>query len=204
MTTAPLLSRDLLNELEARLRAARAPVAERLQPGLSEAQIDELTTPLGLQLPYEAREWWMWRDGVAVSPGGDASVRTLGRFQLAPLAELVEHCLMVRELYADVEAENPGLELWSEAWFPVLRADTREDVVCDCSIQGRAPTPIQAFDPEFLDEDKKEAPSFGTLVSWWVEALDEGVLRYDPRAGTWRTDRDAHRRLHPERASWFL
>jgi hypothetical protein len=58
-----LLTEHLLEELAERWRALRAPIADSLRPGLSDAEMDALVSPLGLRLPHEARVWWGWHDG---------------------------------------------------------------------------------------------------------------------------------------------
>ena len=64
MTT--LLDRDLLDRLEARLRAAGSLIVDAWAPGLTDTQIDDLLQPLGIDLPEEARAWWRWHDGILV------------------------------------------------------------------------------------------------------------------------------------------
>jgi hypothetical protein len=66
-----------------------APIVDHLQPGLSDEQMDELTAPLGLSLPVEARRWWGWHDGVDPASAriqADRMVGPLWRYQ--PLSEV--------------------------------------------------------------------------------------------------------------------
>ena len=67
--TAPVLTADLLETLERGWARQSAPVMEHLRPGLSPERIDDLTAPVGLRLPVEARIWWGWHDGVDVRLG---------------------------------------------------------------------------------------------------------------------------------------
>jgi cell wall assembly regulator SMI1 len=57
------LTEDLLEQLAARWREQGMPIVESLRPGLSDAEMDELTQPLGVLLPREARTWWGWHNG---------------------------------------------------------------------------------------------------------------------------------------------
>lgn len=50
-----LLTLDLLGELEERWRSQRVPLLDQLSPGLSDGEMDRLTSGIGLRLPDEAR-----------------------------------------------------------------------------------------------------------------------------------------------------
>src|SRR4051812_33459285 len=63
--TDRLLDGDLLSQLEERWRSQGAAIADRLRPGLSSIEIDEVTAGSGLTLPTEAKTWWGWHDGAA-------------------------------------------------------------------------------------------------------------------------------------------
>lgn len=53
---------DLLERFASALRARGIPVDD-LMPGLGDDEIDEITGPVGLELPEEVRAWWRWHDG---------------------------------------------------------------------------------------------------------------------------------------------
>jgi len=74
-----LLTTDLLDRFEARLRGAGAPIVDAWAPGLTDAQIDELVRPLGIDLPKEARVWWRWHNGVDREASRRFSSLILGR-----------------------------------------------------------------------------------------------------------------------------
>jgi cell wall assembly regulator SMI1 len=57
------LTEALLEDLAAQWRKHDAPIARRLAPGLSDAEMDALAAPLGLGVPPEARAWWGWHNG---------------------------------------------------------------------------------------------------------------------------------------------
>jgi hypothetical protein len=55
---------------------------------------------------------------------------------------------------------------------------------CGCS-EG-APTPIRHVDHEFFDRSRTPvADSLGTVVTWWIDALDRGAWTYDRGRGYW-------------------
>jgi hypothetical protein len=60
----PVLDDAGLAEYVERLRSLGVPVDALNEPGLSDAEMDEMTAVIGLVLPGEARVLWRWHDGV--------------------------------------------------------------------------------------------------------------------------------------------
>ena len=62
-------------------------------------------------------------------------------------------------------------------------------MVCDCSVPEGAPTPIRQVDLEFFNgAAEPAAPSLGTVVSWWIDALDRGAWTYNLALQRWEED----------------
>jgi hypothetical protein len=53
----------VLPALEAQWVRFGAPIAERLRPGLSAVQLNDIEASLSFGLPHELRELWAWHDG---------------------------------------------------------------------------------------------------------------------------------------------
>lgn len=190
--TPPVLTTELLEALERRWHEQDVPLATRLQPGLSEAEIDAATAPLDLRLPIEARRWWGWHDGVPTSAVRTARDRAIvgPGIEFVPLQESVQQCIRRRERSARA-AERPGAVaelLWAPHWFPITH--TSGPVVCDCSVAEGDPTPILLYEPGSLLEGIHEprARSFGELVTWWIDALDSGAWRYHADDERWTAE----------------
>jgi hypothetical protein len=83
----PLLTEGLLEQLAARWRTHGLLIVESLRPGLSDAEMDELTEPLGIVLPREARTWWRWHDGASTEGGGSCNLGPLRLY--SPLSDAV-------------------------------------------------------------------------------------------------------------------
>ena len=71
-------------------------VVDHLGPGLSDAEMDALTEPVGIILPEEARVWWGWHDGtdpLKIDPirGEQFAMLAPGRIFL-PLGQAVKEC----------------------------------------------------------------------------------------------------------------
>src|SRR4051812_43288504 len=69
------LSIELLEAVRDRWQQDGAPTADALRPGLTDAEMDDLTAPLDLRLPPEARTLWGWHDGAELG----LNVRWIGR-----------------------------------------------------------------------------------------------------------------------------
>ena len=196
----PLLDIHLLDELLARWRDQRAPIADRLEPGLPNAAMDELTSPLGLRLPAEARVWWGWRDGAPQDETRLLTSRQMGTFGLPflSLEEAVAEYRSRRDAAQEAAArqgDNAPAELadpdywWDLSWFPITVTGNGTAVACDCSVGPEAPTPIRAIrwgsGPDFGDV---VLPSMRELVKWWIDAFDNGTFRFDAESNLWTGD----------------
>jgi hypothetical protein len=107
-------------------------LADRWRPGLSDAQIDELLLPAGIDLPEEARVWWRWHDGQQVA--ADGTVLTLGGRQFPSLEYSVEWYENFRGLFCEAEGVDGLLLALLEQ--PVLHFD--------CSRGRNQPVPVYA------------------------------------------------------------
>jgi len=194
-----LLHTDLLEELAARWRAQRAPIADGLRPGLSDAEIDALTGPLDLDLPEEARVWWGWHDGVARHPSGLLVYQQMGGIGLPffSLEEAVARYRSRRSMAVDAATHGrPGEPLssadywWHPSWFPITDTDWAATIACDCDVAAGAPSPVRVVHWEdYSEAGAVAASSLGEVVRWWIEALDSGRFRYDAARNAWWADR---------------
>ena len=170
-----MLTADLLEAFLASLTRAGFPTVERLYPGLTDEQMDEITAPLGMTLPTEARVWWSRQNG------GDKALIASYRY-CAPLEEMVAQAQQSRQLQREV-SEEVGNTTWNDRLLP-LTLDPDTIFACDCSVAPGAPTPISVWIPKDA-EDLREPilPSFGSLVEIWITAIEEGLYQYLPDKG---------------------
>jgi hypothetical protein len=192
--TAPVLTADLLETLETGWARQSAPVMEHLRPGLSPERIDDLTAPLGLRLPVEARIWWGWHDGVDVRLGPRTELGPSLPF--LPLEAAIDLCLLLRDQAAHVWGERADY-WWRTSWFPIT--ERLGAIRCECGVEEGAPTPIFWADSHDHDANGLTIPkleSLGSLVAWWGEALETGAWRYDHKNHRWKRDPE---RLPPDR-----
>jgi hypothetical protein len=187
MTDLPaLLSPVLLAELEARWRRQGAPIASCLRDGRPQNSYDEAFAEYGLAVPDEVRTWWSWHDSAEASmPQSTVLLGTGWVFFSLERArrELKEQ----RERAATISPSDPSL-LWDAAWLP-LSTDAHGGVLLvDGTTNLAGPTPVYYTEPESGGRTRSvPAPSFGTLVGWWIDALDRGA-GWDSTENRWRYD----------------
>jgi cell wall assembly regulator SMI1 len=187
------LSIELLESLRERWERIGAPIALGLAPGLSEDEIDSRMEPIGLTLPTEARLWFRWHDGVPhVVPPLLKEARWLGLYEFMQLAEAVEEykkwiAISHEAATADRAGRTGDPEfVWVRAWFPFLSSGGGYPVVCDCAGDPADPAPIHSYHAEFYEESRRPVvQSFGTMVRWFVQAIDAGAWYYDQYRGQW-------------------
>jgi hypothetical protein len=61
--------RELLEELEARLRAFGAPIAGAFLPGASPERVRSALEAEGVSAHEDLVAWWSWHDGAAIDDG---------------------------------------------------------------------------------------------------------------------------------------
>jgi hypothetical protein len=151
----------ILDEFLGALRSLGAPVAETLAPGLSDAGIDRLLAPLGIDLPEEARVWWRWRNGTDPA-APDARIQFGDR-----------HFLSLQENLADYDGFNLIFEPdgLSKLLQPV---DQKPYIVFDC--RGPRDAPVPVLWTEDIGPLEPWAPSIGSLVLRWIETLNSGDI----------------------------
>jgi len=175
-----ILTTTLLERFYAALDAQQMPIATVLAPGLSDAEIDELTAPLGIALPDELRLLWKWHDGVnAPPPPRDANYGLGPDRWFAPLSKMVEACITWREIAAEV---SETMQTWEPTWFPVVLGGVTP--AADTAVAPDEPTPIHMVDPHLSRWPREpDLPSLGALIEIWTIALEERVIRREPDSG---------------------
>lgn len=188
MSAVPLLTERMLEDLRARWTEQEAPISVDLQAGLSEAEISAETQRLGLTLPIEARTWWAWHNGTTRPVTSHAIGLDL---VYLTLQAAVTRCQRERE--GATTAVEEGLDpedAWQHVWFPLAGGGDGAVMACDCSVEDGAPTPIRYvhWDKAGSGSFIPVAPSLGTVVSWWIEAIDAGAWHFDKLQERWAAD----------------
>lgn len=169
----PYLDDAILSAFEGALEGAGAAITKAWAPGLTDAEIDVLCLPLGLNLPEEARRWWRWRNGfVEGTPPPRQDV--IPRRALFDLALVLEYVAFGRTLAEPGEAE-PGLQ-------PV---GDQPKIWWDCSGAFDDPVPVRT--QEDIDDPIPALPSIGALVTKWTELIETGVFTTGEH-GLWTWD----------------
>jgi cell wall assembly regulator SMI1 len=183
---APLLTEEMLEALVARWREQGAAIADDLRPGLAEAEMRAATEPFGLTLPAEARVWWGWHDGTASMTGTSALGLDLLYLPLSTALAVYQTQLRIAAQVAEGADSLAAGDVWPRSWLPLSTKGAGMMMVCDCGVPEGAPTPIRHVDHEFFDRSRTPvANSLGTVVTWWIDALDRGAWTYNRERRSW-------------------
>jgi cell wall assembly regulator SMI1 len=188
------LTLALLDELGALWQRHGMPVARRLTPGLTDAEIDALASPLGLRVPAEARTWWRWHNGAH-----DTSILTSGGKEYSSLERCLGSVAEMRGIAREVtrpyrlstsEAEEMERGVWNWDWLPLCADGVGGMLVVDAAAgtPAREQCPVRYRTRDDGSNAALVAPSIGALVHEWIRALAEGTGSYDEREDRWTLD----------------
>lgn len=162
--TPALLNSDHLERFASLLRARGIPVDD-LQPGLTDAQIDEITGPVNLELPDEMRAWWRWRNG--------EPARTY-----IPILPAREPLSLQEAVDSYINRVDSGLIEPARSLCPVIE---RPLIFVQCTGAGAIAAPVYRSH-DYPDPPELVLPSFGELVLTWISYI-ENVYSVDPDGG---------------------
>jgi len=162
---------------EARLRDLGLPVVDRLRPGLSREQVDQIGAEFGVRLSQDAAAVWMWHDGDREHSDDDWRVPSLTPFKVfCGLRSALERSAMMHRITWTDAFEDP--QPWGPEWEGHFRS--QYVIVLD---DGNRPLTMDCTDPAASDSPTGlYAPGFGIgatiplaeRVGWWHWALDNG------------------------------
>jgi hypothetical protein len=166
------LNRDLLQRLEAAWRAQGALIADALAPGLTDAEMDHLTTAAGLKLPAEAQLWWSWHNGVTtLTPPESGDIGPNVGFYSLPQA--------LEELNNEIVRE-----LAPTTWLPL--AQITGGLLCiDCAAPETAPVHRIDWQTGFL----QGTDTMGETIELWLRLYETHTWAWNP-AGWWDFNED--------------
>lgn len=107
-----------LDKLDEHLRRQGAQIADVLEPGLSEHDIDDaVMDSVGLRLPAEARTWFGWHNGtrrLTLADGCPGAAYLPTGFTVLSLAQAIDDCRSRRTIARDQESD--GVFTAAEWW----------------------------------------------------------------------------------------
>ena len=144
-----MLTEQMLETLEARWREQGAVIAHDLRPGLTAAEMQAATEPLGITLPTEARVWWGWHDGTASTTGTSALGLDLLYLPLTTALAVYGNQLSIAARVAAGPDRLTPEDVWPRTWLPLSTKGNGALMACDCAVPDGAATPIRHVDHEF-------------------------------------------------------
>ena len=169
--------RELLEELDERLRAFGAPIAGAFLPGTAPERIQAALQAEGVPAHEDLIAWWSWHDGAAIDappvddgPGiffrGENTL--LEPWHVLSLNEALRNRRWFRELDDRLPAE----------WIPVALVDGRPVLLADAGAEG--PAPLHILDEGQLGPPPVLFASLREFVELVVRAFDAGAVRPSP------------------------
>jgi hypothetical protein len=182
------LDERLLARFDRCLSDQRLPWLASRRPSRPDAEITQLATSAGIQLPPELRLWWSWFNGVSTDE----------RVEITPVMEALalETAILGRadmqagaaELAASSGRDEPRARsaerLWLSSLLPLFGTGGDATIAADAGV-GPA-TPLHMV--WWQDGDHPVvmvAPSLGDAVHRWVEMYEAGYYRWDVEEGDW-------------------
>lgn len=171
-----------LATFEQRLVTSGAGIHRYLLPGIPEAEVRRKLSAIGMEPPQELVEWFAWHNGVR-----DPLYKTSGDGWLLKWAPL-----SLRDAIADWHGrDKEEYWEWRSEWLPIALSGPATLAVHCAPPQGREAT-LRCADPWLGLFDEKQVPSFTgftAVVTWWIEAIDQGWYEYVPAHDLWDTSR---------------
>jgi cell wall assembly regulator SMI1 len=196
MTDEPrALDTDLLTEYAALLASQGVPTDQWDRPGLTDAQLDEATAALGLDLPEEARVIWRWHDGIESSAGANA-LGAVGEQLLSiasAVAEAQEHRTLLTKACREMGTE--GDPRYHPGWLPLIGPEY--PLVIDCRVGRNDPSPVRIISWEDPNPPPVVARSIGEVFALWGDLIRMGAWLWNTDSADWEVDTDRLPADHP-------
>jgi hypothetical protein len=153
-----MLDDQILHALEERWQTHGAETLSRMEPGLSDDEIDRAAAALDFDLPDEVRTLFRWRDGSGLYP----MIWTRGMTSL-------EQSIKQTHEMEDIDQD------WPPGWFNVM--NDRPYVIFDCTGAVDAPVPVWHYD--FGPLTRPVFASVGEMFAFWIDLIDDGTMYWD-------------------------
>ena len=163
---------DAIRRLERWLKANRPDYLAQLQPGATDAQLDELEATLDVKLPEALRELYKWRNG---QPDDCYDGLSHNR-EFSNINTVRENWEMLTEM---IGADFEHSHWWRRSWVPFLYNGGGDHVVVDVEGSfGGERGQVLRFWHDWEDRSIV-APSIQSWLEHFVIALETGVLRWN-------------------------
>jgi hypothetical protein len=158
-----MIDEELLSRLERRWHELGSTMLSRMEPGLDDAQIDQIAAPLDFRIPEEVRRLYRWHAGSSLSDIVYSRV-------LLPLQVSVDDTL-------DFLATDDD---WKPGWLKFM--NEKPYIALDCSGNYEGPVAVWHYDYMSEPPTRPVFESIGDMFAFWLRLLDEGVMYWDAPA----------------------
>lgn len=170
-----------LEEYEAELRRAGAPVVSNLSAGISDTTIRELEQRFGVELPDEVRAVWQWHNGVERVSGSWGPERMLVPYRAF---DDLETSLAFARDFVKVIAENNPTSEYAHRVFVSLLVDNVGFMI---NLTPGEPPLTYMNDPMSWSLSDYAVLPIAERIEWWTRAIKTGAWQINER-GEWVLD----------------
>ena len=171
----PEMLREILPQFESQLRTAGFPV-ERLAPGISRGELEDELSETGLTIPDEVCALLGWHNGM------------LDDTWLVPRFQFASASMICRDYVATWPPHGTEEWQWNPTWLRLMGPNLG-GLAVRCDADQAQPPLVRVVSPEWSTQPdfvEHQVVSLCTPVSWWIDALKDGAIRFN---GTWERDR---------------
>jgi hypothetical protein len=188
---------ELLVRYEELALLAGVPMEATLRPGISEDQVRSVLGEVGLTPPTELVAWFGWHNGCADSGQAGLALRTFPNFVMAGAEEaaanyrtgILEYFPPWLPPETELSAERGDIFGIGEGWLMLTGSNRGYAIECT---ERDGPSPRIRYANEQFGEPGTEnffrAVSLCTIVTWWIEAFDNGAYRWNRERLMWDFD----------------
>lgn len=150
----------------AKLTALGSPIAELLEPGLTDQDLQAIETTLPFVFPDSVREMYKWHNGTPLVDGTtffpywgfDTIAESLGRYKV-------------------LAAPDPDRTWWTDRWFPIFSASDISSVGIVCGDSAQKDGEIVRF--EYMLGTEVAHDSLEAMLQTILEAYESGIIFAD-------------------------
>jgi cell wall assembly regulator SMI1 len=147
-----------------------------LKPGISQTEIEKVTTSLNLHLPQEIRELYFWANGDYV--GGEKAFAGLQFLSLQEASETYHKTLREAKKQALIFGRDASETWWNQRWFPIFGMEEGYYFIITSEEQTKA-SPVFCYDYKDWDNlrPKYKYTNLLSMIQTIAECYETGAYR---------------------------
>ena len=190
----PGLLRALLEKLENAVSAVGSPAGQWLEDGIAPDEVEAQLSAVGLIPSDELIVWFGWHNGIRHAATAGIGARVLPFLIPASLSEAIgRYRSLVLDFVVPPEGPvggDPRVLAGGTGFGWLNLCNDNYGFAVACRSEPRYLPRVRLIVDEWDDDPRSyQAVSLCTLVTWWIQAIEDGAVRWDNQNNLW-TDPD--------------